>query len=409
MRFQAPTDARDVPVLIFAPGLGKFAGNTADQVADAIALTIDTLDDSSTYATKLDANTTAPRGLRAGKAIVTPDGAPVLQVFELDYKPLLDPGSGPAGPPVVSGMIRSSSLAALALVKLVYAWRRPAKGARAKAQLLMGLLTAFALVFVALMSVYAALVAMGVELPLATKIFGPDKDAANWTFGVSALGLTITWTALRKKILALAATAERTMRFVRNDDAVADTVAKSVDRGVDGLRANGWRGSVHLVGYSFGSMAVFEAMFPRKTSLLSNRAVKNIASLVTIGCPIDLVRLYDPGYLSDRIGRRPDLPWTNIFNGADLFASNLDDSNDSKQGPMTLVSPSGAEASQLKAKSIRYLRENLSVWRLLITGRIHAGYWGVPERANCFDELVNGWIPETPEPAPSGALAGVTS
>ena len=398
MNDSAVPEQKTVPILIFAPGLGNYAENTADRIAEVIAATVDRLDPTATYGTKADAKTVGAPGLRASKAVVTSDDKPLLQVFELDYKPLLDPPSGPGGPPVVPGAVRSAALATLALWKWFRALGRPAKGKRAKAQLLLGMAAAGSLILWALVSVYAALKAMGVDFLPGRGIFG--ADAAPVTFGISAAGLTITWAALRKSILAFAATAERCVRFVRNDGAVADTIAVSVDQAIDRLRANGWSGPVHLLGYSFGGLPVFETMYPRTTSLLSNKPVQTVKSMVTIGCPLDLVRLYHPKYLKMRTGRKDELEWVNVFNGADIFSSNLDDEDDSKGGEVQLLSPSGSSSTSFKATSERYLGEHLSVFRLLIIGKIHSGYWGQPGKASCFDRLVGMWISVDPPPPP---------
>ena len=170
---------------------------------------------------------------------------------------------------------------------------------------------------------------MGVDLPLAG-VFG--TDAAPWVFGISSLGFVLTWSALRKKILALAGSAEWLIRFVTNEGAVADTVAQVLDEAVDGLRQNKWEGSIHLLGFSFGSLVLFESLFPRPGALRSAAPVGSISSLTTIGCPLDLVRLYEPSFVVNRLERHPNLPWINIFNMADLFASNLRNDSDGSEG-----------------------------------------------------------------------------
>lgn len=372
------------PVLIYAPGLGTYAENTADNIADVLARTLDWLDPDATFGTKTDPAVKTARGLRTAKTIVDGQNQPVLQLFELDYLPALEPTSSTAGPSVVPGLVRSATLAVIGGLKWWAALRRPAKTAKAKFQLLVGFVAAGALIFTALVALYSALVAIGLSVP-GSGIFG--ETGAPWTFGISSLGLVITWTALRKSILSLAATVERLIRFVGNDGAVADTTSVILDEAVDGLRKNEWNGKVHLLGFSFGSLVLYEAMFPRENSMRLPKPVEAIASLTTIGCPLDMVRLYVPSFTNNRSERRPQLPWINIFNAADIFASNLMNRDDSSEGQ-----GSALDNVSRTPESIRYLDENLSLFRIFSSGKIHAGYWGPPERANCFERLAAAWV-----------------
>jgi hypothetical protein len=371
------------PVLIYAPGLGRYPENTADSVADVLARILDRLDTTATFGTTSDPDIAAPRGLRVAKTIVDGADAPVLQLFELDYRPALEPPGTVAGPSVVPGLLRAIAYASLAGFKWWAALRRPAKGARTKVQLGIGLLATGALIFAALVAIYSALVALGVDLPL-TGVFG--EDAAPWVFGISLLGLVITWTALRKKILGLAGISEKLIRFVRNEDTAGDSTSVVMDEAIDGLRQNGWKGPIHLLGYSFGSLVLYEAMFPRTTSRRDNAPATEVSSLVTIGCPLDIVRLYQPDYPAGRDERRPQLRWTNVFNEADIFASNLSDNDDTSAGP-----GEAARVGMTTPECVRYLDEKLSWFRVFASGKIHAGYWGAPSRANCFEAVAAIW------------------
>ncbi len=375
--------SKPTPVLIYAPGLGRYSHNTADGVADVLARTIDRLLPED-YSTKTDAAVTAPKGLRVGKTIIDGKDRPVLQLFELDYLGLLEPDSGVAGRPVVPGLVRSVFFALLGLWKLLFALGRPGKTWRAKVQLLAGFVMVLVLVFAAIVAVYSVVFAAGHRLPFAG-VFGPD--VAPWVFGMSSLGVVAAWSAIRKQVLAMAGSMEWLMRFVTNESAIADTVALVVDEAVDGLRQNDWNGRIHLLGFSFGSLVLFESLFPRPGALRSRAPVAAISSLTTVGCPLDLVRLYQPGYIVTRTARRPGMPWTNVFNGADIFSSNLRNDDDISEG----VADALAFAAP-PPNSIRYLDQVIGPTQIFSSGRIHAGYWGTPPRANCFDPLVLTWL-----------------
>lgn len=310
---------------------------------------------------------------------------PKLQLFQFDYASVLEVPKSTALPAVVPGMIRSATIAIWGFLKLVAALGRQAKTARTKAQLLLGLGVVVALIFTALMTLYALLLALGVNMPWLAGFLGSEEEAS-WKFGVASLGLTFTWAALRKKVLALAETAERLIRFVKNNGQTADTISVQLGQAIDELRGNGWKGPLHLLGYSFGSLVLFEAMYPRVNAHLSRKPFETVASLVTVGCPLDLVRLFQPSYQKQRREREEKLAWTNVFNEADIFASNLRNGNDHEDGiapdPIGTATPN----------SIRYTDETIGLFQIFVNGRTHSSYWGSPNEANCFEQLVPEWL-----------------
>lgn len=282
-------------------------------------------------------------------------------------------------------MVRSAVIAVWGFLKLLAAFGRKAKTVRTKAQLLLGLGVVVALIFAALATLYALLVTFGVELPWLAGIFGTE-DEASWKFGVAALGLSFTWAAFRKKVLALAESAERLIRFVKNNGKTADTISVQLGQAIDEMRGIGWKGPLHLVGYSFGSLVLFEAMYPRVNSRLSKKPVETVSSLVTIGCPLDLVRLFEPSYEKQREPRKESLGWINVFNEADIFASNLRNGDDHSEGVTTDT------IGTANPNSVRYTDETIGLFQIFVNGRTHSGYWGSSNEANCFDLLVPEWL-----------------
>lgn len=385
-----PVAKNKTPIVIYVPGLGSGQANSADRVADVVASVIDRQDPANRYNTKTSTEVSAPRGLAVGKTVVAAaSNQPVLQFFQFDYASALEATQGTAVPGVVPGMVRSAALAVWAGVQWFFAATRSSKTARTKLQLALGLVTALALLFAALVALYALLAALGVDIPWISTVLGSQDQAATWTFGVTSLGLTITWAALRKKILALAEVAERLIRFTTNIESTADTISVRLDQAIDELRAGEWQGPLHLLGYSFGSLVLFEAMYPRINSGLSAKPVDTVSSMVTIACPLDLVRLYEPSYVDGRRPLRKDLSWTNVFNGADIFASNLKDKTDCEEHGATMVV--GAETAT--ATSIRYTDETIAAFQIFMSGRTHSSYWGEATEASCFDRLVDGgWL-----------------
>lgn len=381
--------SNDTTVIIYAPGLGRDEANTGDRIAEVIAGALDLRDAGVRYSTTSDAAISAPRYLKVSKTIVDDKGTAVLQVFELDYQDLLEKPTGAAGPPVPPGVVRSTQYAILGAFLLAWAWRRPAKTWTAKLQLGLGFLCAAALALTWLVALYAGLIAAGVDLP---NVFGGlfGENAADWTFGIAGTGAILSWTAVRKKALSLSATLRHLIDYVRNTDRANSTVSLTVDHAIAGLLDAEWTGDIHLLGYSFGSLVLYDAAFPHPTSGKGSAPLDRAASLVTIGCPLDFVRLYFKDYTTGRQARSSELPWTNIFNAADVFASNLKNKSDTDAGQSDAP---GLE--QLKPESIQYLHEELNLTQLLMAKgfRTHAGYWGTADEGSCFERLLDGWHP----------------
>lgn len=394
----------DARVIIYVPGLGHDDGNTGDRIADVLARAYDRRDGHQQYSTTTDAEVTAPRGLKVAKSIVSNDAKrTVIQVFELDYQTKLDKPSGPAGPPVSPGVVQSTQYAVFAAIKLAWAWRRPAKTWRSKSQLMLGFLAAAALLFLWFVTVYSALVAVGVKLPHFLGALFSDK-AAGWSFGGFAGLSVLSWAAVRKSVLAGATTIEHLIDYVRNADRTAGTVCLTLDDAVAGLIDAGWTGPIHLLGYSFGSLILFDSAFPPTTWHKIGEPLDAISSLVTIGCPLDLVRLYFPKYADTRAARAPGVEWRNIYNAADIFASNLKEKEEEDE-------PTAVTATAFQPfnpKSIRYLNERLTPLQLFMMKgfRTHAGYWGDDDEGQCFEETLELWMPK-PTVQPSAGPAAV--
>src|SRR5689334_10532472 len=104
---EADDDLSSVPLLIYVPGLGSRKANSADSIADVIAESLDRQEPGHTFATRLSKKAVAPAGLTVSRTVVDGDNKPVLQLFQFDYRPMLERGTAAAAPDVVPGMIRS--------------------------------------------------------------------------------------------------------------------------------------------------------------------------------------------------------------------------------------------------------------------------------------------------------------
>ncbi len=86
---------------------------------------------------------------------------------------------------------------------------------------------------------------------------------------------------------------------------------------------------VHILGYSFGSLVALDSLFPRYKPALH---LSRVDSLVTIGCPFDMVRIFWPAYFTRRQApEQSAMQWFNIYSRNDVLGSNF--RNDNQQQP----------------------------------------------------------------------------
>ncbi len=373
------------PLLIYVPGLEPGPANCARRVAEILA------DEASlgpgTFAVeRLDSTFGAPGD---GARIITEDGALVLDVLELDYRPRL---AGLAASDGDTRALLHQLLLALKYlvwaVQLVFGAGRRAKTGRAKVQILLGFLSAAVLVMLFLVTAATILVALG---------FLPDAGDAERLTDALAVGLTAvtTWVFVkaRPQIVRLGLLIEQLMDFI-HDDRLEAGIARQVAVAVDQILEAEPGRHIHLLGFSLGSLVCLGFLFPRTSLHVApdERHEASIQSLFTIGCPVDFVRLYRPEYLLDRTPRRDDLDWTNIYIGADVLASNFMDRDD--ETDQTDTSGLVAPMSMSPPTSLRYTSEQLT-WRSVIGRRgflSHGGYWDEVGNDSCL-RLVAARIP----------------
>ncbi len=151
--------------------------------------------------------------------------------------------------------------------------------------------------------------------------------------------------------------------------------------------------NIHLFSFSFGSIVAIDALFP--TSREPTRRFQSIETLVTIGCPFDLVRTFWPAYFDDRCAL-PATPntWINVFSPVDVLSSNFRDDDAIADAGRTFEAKSAAQPPL--PLNIPYIEaanpKNLSIldWLTLIGLRAHSMYWGKEYEAesNCFTQVI---------------------
>ncbi len=170
---------------------------------------------------------------------------------------------------------------------------------------------------------------------------------------------------------------------------------------------------IHLMGYSFGSILAIDAVFRRRGIPEIRFGV--VHTLITIGCPFDLIRTLWPNHFNGRHATpsTPPAPlqWLNIYSPLDIFGSNF--RNDSEKGESdqgigiadSAPAPAGAAAAPLTddrciqrmPTSNRPYSEggedehpSWSDYVTLIGLKAHSSYWGRGDEltTDCFKLVV---------------------
>lgn len=156
---------------------------------------------------------------------------------------------------------------------------------------------------------------------------------------------------------------------------------------------------VHILAYSFGSLVALDALFP--INRLPMERFRKIDTLITIGCPFDMVRTFWPSYFENRqaltgIPKR----WLNVYSPIDAFASNFrnDDKLEAADHTIKLRDTLSAQATKLtppKPENIPYLEggtaSSVLDWLTLIGLRSHGGYWEGKDDSeiSCFYDVMS--------------------
>ena len=154
---------------------------------------------------------------------------------------------------------------------------------------------------------------------------------------------------------------------------------------------------IHLFSYSFGSIIALDALFPAGRS--PGRPLRDIHTLVTIGCPFDFVRTFWSSYFDKRREYAKDHParWLNVYSPLDVLASNF--RNDSQIGDASIsirAEELSANADAPAPSNVRF-HEGLDHSQLsfsdsltLLGLRAHSMYWSSKAEVerNCFSELI---------------------
>jgi pimeloyl-ACP methyl ester carboxylesterase len=376
-----------LPVVLFLPGLATLPHNTSARLADVMCA--DLTRGPGTYAVRsLDSPGPA---LTDGRRIVAGAEQPLMDLYTVAYRERL-PQAAIAGEK--SGVW---ALAKVMGIQVVYFGRamnllrhaqNRAKTRMAKWQLVVG----YGAVVVLLGAVVSTIVAILVALGLLTqpKVSGTFAGV----FAISAISVTgVTAWALAKvtpMIREAASVVEQMMDYAESQQqavAVVNCLGEAIDALLESAKP---ARPVFILGYSMGALVAVDYLCPRTSQLElpDDRYVAAIRGLITIGCPLDFIRLYLPHYTEDRQPRVQGLPWTNVFIPADILGSNMADGDDNTApDPEQAVGVGTMKPTHI----IRFTDEELT-WSGVRARRgflSHGGYWSVPGAGNCLSVVLS--------------------
>jgi hypothetical protein len=329
--------------LIYVPGLGYDTLDTAEVIADSIAKEADRKRRGRVVADATHTPAATP-GLRRVKTIQTEDGTRLLDVTELDYRGALEglaqskkPGqTGKEG--VAPGLWRQG----LYTLRGSWYWLRAAdhheKSSMAKFQLGYGLAAMLLLITVFLVTLAGTIATvftqLGWDLP------NWMVDVAPWVALTGGLLSAASLTKLRANLLRGGRRLQQVMRYF-DEQYERHRITDLVTDAVDGLDDIGYTGDIHVLAYSFGALVTLDAYSTdaaeKPTSDQVDNGVVVTKSIVTVGCPADIVKFYKPEHYKGRQALRTDLPWDNVFIAADVFGSNFQPDDDKKVARATVL------------------------------------------------------------------------
>jgi hypothetical protein len=161
---------------------------------------------------------------------------------------------------------------------------------------------------------------------------------------------------------------------------------------------------IHIFSYSFGSIVAVDSLFTAGRKPIER--FKKIDTLVTIGCPFDIIRTYWPSYFTGRQSVTSEGPkWINVYSPIDILSSNFADTGNAERVTQTQSEGVGVEVDgQIrKPESVSFSQgsyQGLGIIDILtLTGfRAHSLYWGeeVKGEITCFHDIVKKMYQGTP-------------
>jgi hypothetical protein len=372
--------------LVYVPGLGHDTLNSAEVIAQSIAAK------GTGYGAELSSENERPppatKGLRA-VATVSRGSDRVLDVMELDYREALEKLSTSDGKEgVAPSLFVQGWYAMFGFGLAVKALRQDNKSLKAQIQLILG--TAGAVVL--FVSFLLALIGFITTLLMAWDVQVPAwaSSSAPWIALFGGLVSAATLGRWRKNLLRSGRRVQQLLRYF-NEESEREKITDCLKAALDALKSSGYKGDIHVLAYSFGSIVALDTYTctgtPPEDLADVPDGVKATTSLVTVGCPHDFVALYMPTHFATRKRHRTNIPWHNVFVASDVFGSNFreDKKSDTEAGqPNTDMDWS--------VTNHRHLHQEELTWGRVLLGiglRRHNKYWH--QTGGCWQPLLKLW------------------
>ncbi len=328
---------------------------------------------------------------------VSVDGEVIHRIERVDAgvtKPVADlycvalTDEGPSAVPLAAKRVLTLGLQVAAGIMIwvaaVVRSNRRAKSVPQKLQLLLCLLILLCLGVYFLTAVYA----------LAEAVYTAAAGGGNtlhwpqWVVLATAV-VGVLWPNARSKLTAAAEVYQRALRYLWTSGD-RNRLTGRIQGLVDKINRRPEVQNIHLLGYSFGALAVLDTVYP--TSSGRAGGMQQVRTIVTMGCPFDMVRMMRPSYARGRGTATDSAPrWVNVYAPLDLLASNFSDSNDVTDKATTGVRLVN-HATRMPDVNLAWNRDltlnaiNFLMLRSLV---VHAEYWdATPEARTALGEVM---------------------
>jgi hypothetical protein len=232
--------------------------------------------------------------------------------------------------------------------------------------------------------------------------------------GITVLGTMamVAWPKLPQAVSQMASRYLSAANYIRREEDKAEMTGPLADL-ISLVKRNGHT-RIHVVAYSFGTVIALDTLFTSQKRPGTRTDVVN--TLVTIGCPFDLIRTYQREYFARPAEVIPtSIKWVNVYSPQDLLGSNFRNDGDTADPQQGIGVTDPKKRLIQPTKSIPYPGGETATDYGLLGGimllglRMHTVYWGSPSSDSCFrdflPELEIGAPPPEPPP-PTAQPAG---
>lgn len=397
----SPPTAPRRDAIIFLPGLSTLEHRSQAHVMEVLCNEFDraAATERARFAVR-PSSTGSGDDVQVVRTIWRIDGderLPVADVYWLDYETIQQTDTTPTNP---LARVLTLALTALAGVLIwVAAWFRRNRGAKPGPQMLQLLICLVILLVIGAYLVAAVIALVQLILTGYADATGTAAHTITWPQGFVIIGAVLgtLFPGVREQWSKAAEQYLRIMRYLwvagpRNN--LRGEVLTLLEQASERLEVD----RIHIVGYSFGSLLAIDTVFPASRAPTARMA--RVKSLITMGCPFDLVRMLQTRYFQNRFsGAAADRTWINIYDPIDVLGSNF--RNDTEQGPATegvmITSPVDTKLPSANIPWNPGQRLTLVSGLMLASLRVHAQYWGSNPRAEtALGSLVTELFTGTP-------------